>query len=175
MKIIKKVFVAALALLIVVMPLNVFADDNTTISTGDHSIDVQAKYVDSTSTTDVYSVDVVWGAMQFTYNNSGTKEWDPSSHQYTDSVSGSWTAQGNEVKVTNHSNKDVTVEFSFATVSGFEDISGAFTVASEKLDAGEVGNVAGAKSVTTALTLSGTLADNTSEFTKVGTITVSIK
>lgn len=57
----------------------------------------------------VYSVDVSWGSMEFTYTDGAvSKTWNPSTHQYTESVGeGSWSNQdgANKVTVTNRSNK----------------------------------------------------------------------
>lgn len=171
----KKLLVMILVLLILAAPVTVFAAENTiTNENGSHNIDVQAKYTNGTTTPDVYSVNVTWGAMQFTYSASGTREWNPSTHQYTDNTTAGWSASGNTVTVTNHSNKDVNVTFTYAKASGFDGVNGAFSVDSDTLAAGAEGNVAGADSVITELTLSGTLASTVTEFTKIGSITVSL-
>ena len=74
----------------------------------------------------------------------------------------------------NHSNVDVTVDFAYAAAEGYSDITGTFNVTSDTLDAGVAGNVKGADSVSTYLTLSGSLASSNSAFTKVGSVTVSL-
>ena len=58
----------------------VFAEE-TTMGTGDQEIDVHAKYEDNTSSSAVYSVDVSWGAMEFTYTEDGTLTWTEISSQ----------------------------------------------------------------------------------------------
>ena len=40
-------------------------------------IDVTAKYNDGATEPTVYSVDLTWEDMTFTYNESGTRTWDP--------------------------------------------------------------------------------------------------
>lgn len=171
----KKLFVTILALLMTAAPITAFAaEDTITDTNGSRNIDVQAKYTNGTTTPDVYSVDITWGAMEFTYSASGTRVWNPSTHQYTDNTTTGWSASGNMVTVTNHSNKDVDVSFAYAKASGFDGVSGAFSVESDTLDAGAEGNVGGADSVSTELTLSGTLASTVTEFTKVGSITVAL-
>lgn len=170
------VMVTVFVLLLAALPMAAFAEGNTlTGADQSYNVDVRAKYEDGTSTPDVYSIDVVWGAMQFTYSSSGTREWDPTTHQYTGSITGTWTAAGNTVTVTNHSNKAVGVRFSYEKATGFDGINGAFSVASDTLAAGVVGKAAEADSVRTALTLSGTLADTVTEFTSVGSVTVSLQ
>ena len=171
-----KIFITVLVLLVATTPVSVFAADSILNGRNDaHNIDVQAKYVDGVESPDVYSVDVTWGSMQFTYSTSGTREWDPSTHKYTDDVTGGWTESGNTVTVTNHSNRDVKVAFAYETAHGFDGIRGTFSVTSDTLSAGVEGNVAGADSVSTTLKLSGSLANNVSEFTKVGSITISLQ
>ena len=113
--------------------------------------------------------------MQFTYSTSGTREWDPSTHKYKDDVTSGWTASGNTVTVTNHSNRAVKVTFEYESVHGFDGIKGTFSVASDTLSAGVEGNVSGADSVSTTLKLSGFLASDIAKFTKVGSVTVSLQ
>lgn len=170
----KKLFAMLLALLILAVPVTAFAEEDTIGKNENKSIDVQAKYTNGTETPDVYSVNIEWGAMQFTYSASGTHKWDPATHKYTDDITASWTADGNEVTVVNHSNKAVNVDFTYASVEDYSSVTGEFSVASDTLDAGTVDNVDGADSVSTRLTLSGTLASTVTEFTKVGSITVSL-
>lgn len=155
------------------MSLNItaFAD---TVGTGDQNIDVEGKYQDNTTTPTVYSVDVTWGAMQFTYTESGAMTWNPADHTYSDSTSAGWTANGNTVTVTNHSNADVTASFSFDALADYDTVIGSFDIASETLEAGVVGGYDTADEVTANLTLSGTLAESVTEYTRIGTITVEI-
>ena len=176
MKALTRIFITVLALLVAMASASVFAAGSTlTDKKDDHSIDVQAKYVDGTVSPDVYSIDVTWDAMQFTYSTSGTREWNPETHEYTGELTNGWTSDGNTVTVTNHSNRDVKVTFRYEPASGFDGISGTFSVDSDTLSAGTVGNVAGADKVVTALTLSGELAKDTYKFTKIGSVTVSLQ
>lgn len=145
-----------------------------TITTGDQTIDVEAKYQDNTSTAPVYSVDINWGAMQFTYTESGSMTWNPDDHTYTDNTTAGWTATGNTVTVTNHSNASVTASLAFEAFNTYNTITGAFDVASKTLKAGEVDGYDTADKVTATLTLDGTLAETVTKFTKIGKITVTI-
>jgi len=121
--------VASVFALILAMILNLslsaFAATNTTGS-GNTTIDVNAIYTNGVSTPDVISVDIAWGEMQFTYNVNGTKNWDASNHQYVDNISKSWTAKGNTVTVTNHSNVAIKAELSFEAESAYSQVSGSF-------------------------------------------------
>ena len=176
----KKLFCIILSLVLMcAMGTVVFAasgSDTITSGTGSKGIDVEAKYVDGVAVPDVYSVDVEWGAMEFTYSASGTREWDPVTHTYTDNTSAGWSASGNTVLVTNHSNKSVTAAFAFAkdagiteTIGGSFGYSGALTLA-----AGTEDSPTTAANVTATLTLTGALASSRTAFVKVGTITVTL-
>lgn len=179
MKIVSAFLAAAL---LASMTFTAFAADSTIGENGSQDIEVQAKYVDSTTTADVYSVDVEWGAMQFTYSVTGTRQWNASDHSYTVAdPAAAWTQTGNTIKVTNHSNVGVAVGFSFtklATVT--ESITASFAYDksaagdSVSLAAGVEGKAAEADNVTATLTLAGDLGSDKLVFTKVGTVTVTL-
>lgn len=85
---------------------------NTTGEAG--SKEIQVKYDDSANTT-VYSVDIVWGKMQFNYS-AGT--WDPASHSYNSgegSGAGFTVVEegGDKVTIKNHTNKAVTATVAY--------------------------------------------------------------
>lgn len=150
---------------------------------GTYTLSVDAKYSDGIETPDVVSVDVEWGAMEFTYAVGGTKNWNAQTHSYTISGStASWSANGNGVKVTNHSNVDVNATFTYAAENN-NSMTGSFTydnsktadnLGAIKLNKGLENQKESADHVTATLTLSGAPADTMTEFTKVGTITVGI-
>ena len=112
--------------------------------------------------------------MQFTFTESGSKTWNPNNHSYTENTTTGWTASGNTVTVTNHSNVGVTASFGFEALTAYNTVIGSFDVASKALAAGVVDGYDDAESVTAKLTLAGTLAESVTSFTKVGTITVTI-
>ena len=145
-----------------------------TVGTGDQEIDVEGKYQDNTTVSTVYSVDVTWGAMQFTYSENGSMTWNPADHTYSDNTIAGWTANGNTVTVTNHSNAEMTASFRFDALSSFSTVTGSFDIAAETLEAGVEGGYDTADEVTATLSLEGTLDENVTDFTKIGTITVNI-
>ncbi len=166
---------AAAAVLVLAMGANAFAAAGSAeLEKENQSIDVQAKYESGVTTPEVYSVDVAWGAMEFTYSASGTKDWNADDHSYTENVTASWSASGNTVTVTNHSNAEVDVAFAYNALADYDAIEGAFDVAEDTLAAGVVGGYATADAVTATLTLTGELDSAVVEFTKVGAITVTI-
>lgn len=60
----------------------------------------------------VYSVDIDWGSLDFTYN-FGEGEWNPTDHTVTGGTPG-WNKTSAEITVTNHSNAAVNIEAVFA-------------------------------------------------------------
>lgn len=170
----KKIAAVVLAVMLIATFAISAAAETVSDKNDSKSIDVKAKYAGGATTPEVYSVDVTWGKMEFTYSVSGTREWDPATHMYVDKTSANWTAEGNDVTVVNHSNMPVNVGFSYAAVEDYNGVIGTFSVENDVLDAGVLDNVDGADSVSTELTLSGALASNVAEFTKVGSITVSL-
>ncbi len=169
-------FMAA-AMLAMALPMTTLAD-NTSVDkvNAASTIDVQAKYVGSETTETVYKVDVEWGAMQFTYNASGSKTWNPGTHEYTvNEGEATWTGSDNKLAVKNHSNAEVTVDFAFAPVAGYEGLGGSFSVPTMKLATAENTAVAEAPKGETEFMLNGTLSDKVSQFTTIGEITVTVK
>jgi len=77
------------------------------------SITLTGKY-QAGSAAEVVSVDVAWGAMEFTYTEAGVK-WDPSQHKEVADGEAKWTADGNNITVTNHSNVKITAGFTFSS------------------------------------------------------------
>lgn len=163
------------ATMVAAMCTTAYAADET-LTNGSKRIDVEAKYEGATSTPAVYSVDVSWGAMQFTYSASGTMDWDAASHTYVDNTDAGWSAEGNTVTVTNHSNAEITAAFSFLALDAYETIMGSFDVESVTLPSAENKAVDAAElSETASLMLDGTLDSSITDFTKVGVITVTIE
>lgn len=175
----KKLITIALAIVMVAtMSLTAFAAETKVTLPKDEKldteIDVTAKYTNTVETPDVISVDVVWGAMEFTYTVGGTKDWNATNHTYTENFTPTWTAEGNTVKVTNHSNVAVTAAFAYAAVEGSAVTGTLDKTEATELAAGVEGKADEAANVTATLTLGGTLAETQTELAKVGAITVTI-
>lgn len=181
-----KIFTGLLTLaMVMTTSITAFAADTPgTVGTdnGTKTIDVEAKYVNGMTTQDVISVDVSWGAMQFTYSVGGTKTWDATNHTYTENKTPSWAESGNTVKLTNHSNVDIKAALGFTAETEYNGITGTFKYDNGKsaeggvitLNAGVENKPESADYVNATLELSGELADNVSTFKKVGTVTVTI-
>ena len=174
----KTALVLTLAMVFSLAPLSAYADTIDRVG-GTANHDVTATYrADSSGGAGgtVYSVDITWGDMAFTYT-AEAGIWDPATHKTTDAEGGVWTVDkdgGNTITVTNHSNTDVTAAFSYVAASSFEGISGTFDNASLALKSAVGTEVANAPTGTAALTLTGPLDSNTTPNATVGTITVTL-
>lgn len=152
---------------------------------GSESVDVTGTYRSGSTSNPVYSVDVSWGSMAFTYTEGSEGTWNPVSHQYDGATEAGWTADGNEggkVTVTNHSNAAIKANLSFSSETGYAEIGGTFTETSGtandgslELASAENTAVADAPKAQAVLALTGKLAENTPEGTKIGTVTVSFQ
>jgi hypothetical protein len=140
---------------------------------GDNPYNVIGVYKNETTTPTVYSVDIHWGAMEFTYTEAGTNEWNPRTHSYTLNSDATWTADRNTVRVVNHSNADVDVTFSVVIDSAYSTVTAQLDKTSAKLAAGVEGKYDQAAEVTATLTLGGILPEGTDG--RIGTVTVNLK
>lgn len=174
----KTALVLTLAMVFSLAPLSAYADTIGTAG-GTASHDVTATYrADSSGGAGgkVYSVDITWGDMAFTYT-AEAGIWDPKTHTTTSSTGGVWTVNntdGDKITVTNHSNTDVTATFSYAAAYDFDGITGTFDNASLNLESAVGTTVEAAPKATTSLSLNGALGSTTADNTKIGTITVTL-
>ena len=54
------------------------------------SINVIAKRTDTTENNVVYSADMKWDDMTFTYHEKSTRVWNPTDHTYSEKIIGGW-------------------------------------------------------------------------------------
>ena len=135
---------------------------------------VYGTYQESKPAKPVYNVDINWGNMNFTYTaSSGT--WNPETHEYEGATEGTWTSEGNEVTVTNHSNAPVGVRVYFKEeVRPFQGITGTVTNSEYQLESAVGKSVEEADSRTSALTLSGEMTDTEMDHDYFGSINVAL-
>ncbi|WP_294761141.1 hypothetical protein [uncultured Gemmiger sp.] len=177
----KSALVLTLAMVFSLAPLSAYAETISTVS-GAASCDVKATYTTDTSGGaggtggTVYSVDIDWGDMEFTYTAAAGR-WDPATHTTTGADGGTWTVNntdGNKITVTNHSNTAVTATINYTPASGYDSIIGSFDKTSLDLATAVGTEVSNAPSDSAALTLSGALDSATAAGTTIGTITVTL-
>ena len=114
----------AAAALTCAMGTTAFAADQDGVSTGDYTADVNGTYQAGGAV--VYSVDIAWTDMNFTYTGAGEGTWDPETHQYSGSSEGAWTASNDSITVTNHSNAAVKATASYQAETGYESTTMTF-------------------------------------------------
>ena len=141
--------------------------------TGSYSAEVKGTYQPGGSGAVVYSVDIAWTDMNFTYTGAGEGTWNPETHQYSGSSEGAWTASDESITVTNHSNAAVKATAKFEADSGYESTTMTFGNNGATVATAVGTEVASAPSATITVTPGGTLAESANGG-KIGTITVSI-
>lgn len=134
---------------------------------------VNGRYHANSTVETVYSVDVAWDSMEFTYTVDSEGTWNPTTHQVDGASEGQWSGDG-DVKVTNHSNAKVNVAVTYAAEGSYSDITGSFSNGSFQLATAEGTQVDSAPNQTATLTLSGELDKSVDTSTKLGTATVTI-
>lgn len=124
----------------------------------------------------VYTVDVTWGKMQFICKTVGTRKWNQKSHLFDESFVSTWSASGNTVKVTNHSNEDIKATFKYKNREQYTGIIGTFTGDSEMTLPSAVGKEVDDTELTATkqLNLSGSIDYMLDNYTPVGNINIEI-
>ena len=166
----KLVSMLVAAALVCTMSTTAFAADQDGVGTGSYYADVKGTY---RSGAVVYSVDIAWTDMSFTYTGAGGGTWDPETHQYSGSSEGAWTASNDSITVTNHSNAAVKATASYQAEPGYESTTMTFGNNGATVATAVGTEVASAPSATITVTPGGTLAESANGG-KIGTITVSI-
>lgn len=136
---------------------------------------VKGKVIDETDKKKIYSVDVTWGAMDFTYTRTITPVWNEQTHDYDEQTNAKWSAVGNYIQFTNHSNTAVTASMSYKKGKGYNGVNGTFSKGRLVLPSA-LGKSMNALELTSTsdLTLSGILDDNVSTTREIGKIKVII-
>lgn len=166
----KKLISLILALALVMsMSAVVFAEDQTNVSVGDYTADVTGTYVAGTTGGTIFSVDIAWAGMSFTYHAEQQPVWNVETHTYSEVVAAYWEGEGT-ITVTNHSNAKISATPTYTKNTGFESANMTFSTAKLLVASAESGS---AQTGTITVTPSGSLPANT-EDTTIGTITIAI-
>lgn len=137
--------------------------------------DVTGQYKSGGESSVVYSVDISWDDMSFTYTDAFKGTWNPTMHQYEGATPASWSPESATIQVTNHSNTEITATLSYQAESGCESATLIFSEASvtvESADNGEGGQAGVAKEKSLTVTPNGSLPAQTDG--KIGTITILV-
>ena len=143
---------------------------------GSDTANVVGAYEAGAATATVYSVDITWEGLEFTYNGAFEGTWNPVTHQYDGAVEAGWAEGSGKITVTNHSNTAITAAAEYEAATGYESASMNFST--DALEVGTADNgtdgAAGA-AVTESITVTpaGTLPAGTADAV-IGTITITI-
>ncbi|MGI5850256.1 MAG: hypothetical protein ACOX8Q_09390 [Christensenellales bacterium] len=142
---------------------------------GSANKEVTGTYVSGGTEDTVYSVDVTWGSMEFTYTDSFIGTWNAITHQYDEPVAAAWScaSDANKITVTNHSNTPVTATMSYTPEASYTEVTSSFTKESISLATAVSTSLENAPTDSSLLTLSGAL-DNMANSTVIGSVTVTL-
>ena len=150
-------------------------------------IPVTGIYQDGSANTPVYSVDITWGNMAFTYLPGGKTTWDPTTHSYKTNTgaTANWSytpateteLAGNQVCITNHSNASVKYTAYFFPSASDSTWSGAFSDHGTYTLPSAEGLPVGSPALTDTINLNlmGTLPSNYTSVTDIGKITLTLE
>ena len=158
------------------------ASTNITDANGSDSRNVYVTYQAGASSPTIYSVDIVWQSMEFTYTAASEGTWDPETHAYTNKQNASWSYANNKITVTNHSNTEVKATFSYTPATNYSAVNGTFVGVDNKALTNATltlsSAVGSARDVAPSgdafLSLSGELSSSLENKTICGTVTVTI-
>ena len=171
-----KKIISLILVLAMVMSLSVTAFATQGIGNGGmDSANVIGSYKGN-ATAAIYSVDISWSGMEFTYKGAFEGIWNPGTHQYEDAVEAGWAEGNGIIKVTNHSNTGITAVPAYEAAAGYE--SAFVTFSTDALAVATADNgVDGADGVAVEGTImvypDGTLPEGTDNAV-IGTITLTI-
>lgn len=151
-----------------------FAADTITTGGGSATKDVKATYQPGDTPT-IYSVDITWGSMEFTYTDASKGTWDPNTHEYEGETEAAWSCEkdANKITVTNHSNTRIVAVLNYTASNGFSGINGIFSKDSIELRSAEGTEPVNAPHGDSYLKLSGSLDSDVSGAV-IGTVTIII-
>ena len=124
-----------------------------------------------TASTELVSVNVSWGSMEFIYNDG---EWDTETHKWINSGWEASTADSNMISVTNTGNTGVKIRFSFAANESENNLSGNFTNNSGNVVDSKLDLAANGEEHRYWFHLQGTTNNRSTNYVSLGTITLTI-
>lgn len=157
------------------------ADATITSSGGSATTNVTGKYVPGKNST-VYSVDITWSDLTFTYEAASNGVWNPGTHTYSGAREAGWETKTGKITVTNHSNAGISAkpayqaneEYKSATIAfSGDDLNGEGALELKTADNGKNGAEGTPTSGTITVTPGGTLPEGTTDEV-IGVITVTI-
>lgn len=179
----KKISAVILTLALFFMTsVTAFAANTITAVSGSDSAEVKGTYNAGSAAATVYSVDITWGSMDFTYTDASTGTWNPATHQYDNISAAKWSCSegADKISVTNHSNAGITVQLGYEQGTGYNGISGSFSdnngivITNLKLGSAVGTKPENAPSASAVLGLNGELSSDKTTATAIGKVTVTL-
>ena len=140
-----------------------------------------ATYQEAEKPDTIYSVDIDFGDMKFTYTAPSKGTWDAENGEYVVSTEAEWSSDTNDITVTNKSNAPITAKFQYEPLDGFDNVGGNFLNADKttvtdpvELKSADDSSAEGITSTTVFLDLTGALPSTAKKETQCGTVTVII-
>lgn len=172
--------VTVLLILVMLFSLSItaFAAESMTGTNDTSSTDVHGTYIAGTSGGTVFSVDISWTDMNFTYYGASSPVWDPVTHTYSgEEREAGWADSNAYIEVTNHSNTHINVNLSYSANDDFKDARVLFQYNGAYVGRADNGmGMAGAglpQTVRIGIIPSGSLPEGTKD-TVIGSITLRL-
>lgn len=142
------------------------------------TIAVQAELKENPTRDNIYSVDLSWESMVFTYTANVKYTWQPGSHTYySERTGGNWDKSTSRITVENHSNAAIEVTPSYAPADEYKSATITFSTQKLKVDSADNQEAADgsglSKTGDITVTPGGSLPEGTKQAT-IGQITLSI-
>lgn len=125
------------------------------------SIDVTVGNVD----VPIYNLEVSWGPMEFTYQETINYVWDNNTHTYELSKSTyKWNTSNNTIDINNKSTIPVNINLQYISIN--ENVNGNFDISKITIKPNE--------KIISKLVLDGKISSNNTNYIKVGTINLNV-
>ena len=136
----KKIISLILALVLVISLGFVVCATDTASGIGEYAANVTGSYVPgTTSGATLFSVEIQWEDLEFTYHAELAGEWDAENHVYLPNTPAYWEGKG-KITVTNHSNAKISATPKYTAAQGYADAAMTFSPAALNIASAENGN-----------------------------------
>lgn len=146
--------------------------DEQNTSQKSYSSDVKGTYISGSFSSNIYSIDIEWSSLAFTYCGASAQVWDPETHSYTGvNRPAGWQTSDAKITVTNHSNASVHALPSYTADAAHTDAWVEFDTIAALVPSAAVSNRAEVAAIGVAPRGSFTQPQSAS----IGTVTVTVR
>lgn len=111
------------------------------------------------------SIEIIWDPLYFTYNKVNSYNWNEKTHKYDEVINQNWENNGKSISIKNKSFLPINIDFKYTNLSK-NNIGATFSKNHLHIDKKQSDKV--------KLYLNGQLNENSSDFKKIGVVTVSV-